>query len=180
MNENKLLNFIQSKKLLVPFFVVLILISSLFIAKLVKNADEIKEIDVTSYKKENIKAYSYYIDEFYYEDSGIYLKDDIVKMSGWIVKPNIEVKDISIKVVFKDMVTNRYYRMPTLMVSRNEVTSFVEDGYNHQYSGFSMNVKYDKLDRNTDYKIYILYSINGTTYLVDLNYTLKINGERHV
>ena len=180
MNENKLLNFIQSKKFLIPFFIILILISSLFVTKLSKNANEIKEIDVSTYIKDNIKNYSYNIDEFYYEDSNIYLKDDIVKISGWIVKPNIEVKDISIKVVFQDMVTKRYYQLPTLMISRNEVTSFVDDGYNHQYSGFSMNVKYDRLDRNTDYKVYILYSINGNTYLVDLNSTLKINGERHV
>ncbi len=180
MNEKKLLNFIQSKKFLVPFFIVLILISFLFIARLCKNADLIKEIDVTCYEKDNIKNYSYNIDEFYYEDSNIYLKDDIVRISGWIVKPNIEVKDISIKVVFKDMVTNRYYQLPTLMISRNEVNSFVDDGYNHQYSGFLMNVKYDRLDRNTDYKVFILYTINGTTYLVDLNSTLKINGERHV
>lgn len=179
-NDKKLLNFIQSKKFLIPFFIVLALFSFLFFCKLTNNANQIREIDVSTYKKDSINNYSYYIDEFYYEDSGIYLKDDVVKLSGWLAKANIEVKEVSIKVVFQDMVTTRYYQTPTLMIDRSEVNSIVDDGLNHPFSGFSMNVKYDELDRDTDYRVYILYTLNGKTSLIDLNYTLKINGERHV
>ncbi len=179
VNENDVLHAIQSKKIIIPFISFIAICFGLFFALCVWNSDKIKEIDVSSYTKDSSRNYSYYIDELYYEDTNIYLKNNIVKMSGWFTKANEETSDVSIKVVFQNMSTGKYYLMPTLMIAREEVTSFVNDGYNHQYSGFSMNVIYKRLDKDADYKIYILYSFNGAYYLVDMNFTLKTTGEKN-
>lgn len=178
MNEEKVLKNIQSKNFVIPFTTILLIIFCFLFVLFVKDSQKIERINVDNCIKTKDTSYQYYVDELYYEDSNIYLKKDIVKMSGWFAKPNEKTDDVSIKVVFKNMNDGIYYQMPTLMISRPEVSSFVGDGYNHQYSGFSMNVEYSRLDKNADYKIYLLYSLNGKDYLVDLNRTLKTSGEK--
>lgn len=178
MNEEKVLKNIQSKKFTISFVTILLVIFSALFVLFVKDSQKIEIINVDNCIKTKDTNYQYYIDELYYEDSNIYLKKDIVRMSGWFAKADEKVEDVSIKVVFKNMNTGIYYQMPTLMISRPEVSSFVGDGYDHQYSGFLMNVEYSRFDKNADYEIYLLYSLNGKDYLVDLNRTLKISGEK--
>ena len=178
-NEYEMLDTLKSRKFLIPLICFLTVVAGLFFIVSTWNVNRIKELDTSYCIKDSASNYQYSIDEFYYEDTSIYLKDNIVHMSGWFTKVKANIDEVSIKVVFQDMQTEKYYIMPTLMSQREDVISFVNGEYNHRYSGFSMDVEYKRLNKDTDYKIFILYDLNGKYYLVDMNSTLKTSGYRY-
>lgn len=177
MKEEKLLGKIQGKKFLITLSCILIAIFLVIWIFLVKNVTTIKKLDVSNIKTETVSSYSFYIDELNAQRSNISNKKDYIEMSGWFAKNNTQVESVSLNIVLKNKNTGIYYLIPTYFYSREEVSSFINDGYDHQYSGFSIKIPYlDDLD-NSDYEIYVLYTLNNEEKLVSLNTTLKTWGQ---
>lgn len=177
MEKQTLLKKIQGKKFLVILSLILTTVFLVIWILLVKNVTTIKVLDTSSIKSDNISNYSFYIDELDAQRSNISNKKDYIEMSGWFTRNNAEIKTVTLKIVLKNKSNNIYYLIPTDFYSRKEVTDFINDGYNHEYSGFSIKIPYlDDLD-NTDYEIYILYGLNDEERLVSLNTTLKTWGK---
>lgn len=177
MNESKLLDKLQSKKFLLWLSIIIISVFLAIWILLVRNVTTVSQIDVSNIKTDKISNYSFYIDELNADRSNISNKKDYIEMSGWFSVKNKEVDTVSLKVVLKNENTGIYYLIPTYFYSRQEVTSFINDGYNHEYSGFSIKIPYlEDLD-NTDYEIYVLYTLNDQEKLISLDTTLKTWGK---
>lgn len=135
---------------------------------------ELKDIDKYNKQEDSI---TYNIENY----SCVKKKDKYeIEINGWCLKERQKVKEEEIYVVLHKINTERYYKLPTEVYIREDVTGFFSDGYNYDYSGLYVNIKTDKFDFDMDeYDIYILYSLNKNEYLIktDLFLTAEKNNE---
>lgn len=174
MNEDKIMNYMQSKKFLLSFtFAIIVILTAIWIF-LVHHENRIIEIDIEPTIIADSSNYLMYIDNLTWKRDNISNTKDFINIDGWLIKPGEEVKTATIKIVFQDTETEKYYIIPTTMVERNDVTKYSADGLSYQYSGFSVCIPYfNELDTSKDYSLYALYSLNDNQVLVPFEITLK-------
>ena len=181
MNENivltddKVISLIQSRKFLICFLICLILLFVIGWVVLVSNENRIDELDVEKVIFGDANNYNINLEDLRWTRDDNSLTDDYVHISGWIVKPGTNVDAVAIRVVLKDMETEKYYIVPTGVVSRGDVTESINDGKNYEYSGFSVLLPYwRELDTDKNYELYVQYELNDEgNVLVPMNRTLK-------
>lgn len=147
--------------------VIAILICIFFVA----HEMQVTKIDVHEIEEVNEKAGAIVnIDEASYS---IRNYNDKVSIDGWCVIKGKEIKTISIWVLLKDKESGEFYKIPTTVIKREDVTAFIDDGFNYDNSGFSAKTKkrYLNLNENT-YEIWLLYEINNEKKLIFTGRTL--------
>ena len=112
-----------------------------------------------------------------------------VSVNGWVALTSVEAKKVSIYIVLKDKTDGSYYKLPTAVIERPDVTTYLNDpaespngtptNYNYSHSGFRVNTgEWNSLNPNgSQYDLYILYEINNTPYLIDTQVSSKGTGE---
>lgn len=102
----------------------------------------------------------YYIDEVNYTHNAITIQ-------GWAIKKGENIDVSECYIVLKDTSSGEYMKIPTKIISRGDLTEYFNDGFNYDYSGFFAKVLDKKLNKNSDFDIYILYQNNNEKYLID-------------
>ncbi len=112
----------------------------------------------------------------YYLDNG--KKGQTVSIRGWIDIIGRMTNSVSYWVILKDMSTGVMYQLPTAIESRPDVTEYINDGLNHDNSGFLCTVSNNGFDfTNKDYQIMIWYKTGEEEYLVDFGCSVVPKGE---
>lgn len=176
--EERIIKGIQSKCFLTAFSVSLVMIFALGWIVFVRNDTLIREIDVDPdiiVDDHDLHQYHFKIEELVSEKDNISITKDYLKIKGWLVCNGEATQSASIKIVFQDVTTGKYYLIPTQMDDRDDVTQEMNDGNNYRYSGFSVNVPYinELEDDSKDYKLFALYQLNSSRVLLPFNTTLK-------
>lgn len=176
--EERMFKSIQNKRFLIFFSMVLALLFILVWCSFVLNDTSIREIKINPNSivgKEDIDNYLYKIEELAWKRDDTSFSRDLIKLKGWLVKTGESTENASIKIVFQDTLTGKYYLIPTSMQDRDDVTEEINDSHLYRYSGFSVTASYiEALDESTqDYALYALYQLNNKTVLLPLNTTLK-------
>ena len=112
-----------------------------------------------------------------------------VSVNGWVALTTTEAKKVSIYAVLRDKADGIYYRLPTSVIERPDVTVYLNSpsespngiptNYNYNHSGFSVNTgEWNSLNlKENQYDLFILYVINDTVYLIDTQTSSKVIGE---
>ena len=101
-----------------------------------------------------------------FEEKGY--EPDSIRINGFAIIHGKATELIEINVLLKDEQTGEYWELPTEIVPRPDVTECVNDGVNYDYSGFSVDFSSSKMNfESHDYSVYLLYSANNETYLLD-------------
>lgn len=143
---------------------------------LIKNETRITKISV---EKQAIasksEGYTYFIDNLEHKGGGISITKDYIGLSGWIIKKGVELDTASIRIVLRNVVTNDFFLIPTAMVSRKDITSYINDGFEYDNCGFSVKIPINEVINTVkyDYEIYALSCFNDKERLVPLNTTIK-------
>lgn len=92
---------------------------------------------------------------------------DMLTIIGWGVIVGREPNPISIHILLRNEETNEFFKLPTVINSREDVTAHFNDGINYNNSGFSvhMNGKALNFDK-VRYEIVILYEVGEDSYVV--------------
>ena len=104
-------------------------------------------------------------------DNAYYQKNDLagtqIVIKGWCVISGKEPNPIVTHVLLRDVNSNIYYKLPTTVVTRDDVTEYINDGTDYKYSGFESSFKYSGFDfESTSYEIVLLYEIGDEAYLI--------------
>lgn len=105
----------------------------------------------------------------------------MIDITGWIIKQNSVIKRVSIKTVLKDMTTNQYYELPTVVHPRTDINTVFNDKINYTYSGFStyLPVPAALRKKKITCSVYILFSLNGKPRLIKTtNQLVLVPGEK--
>lgn len=94
-------------------------------------------------------------------------KEKELTISGWCVIPGKDTKVIENHVVFRDVENSRMYQLPTTIVARNDITTYINDGHNYDNAGFLVHliIRDFKLDQKK-YEICLLCEIAGEKYII--------------
>ncbi|KRN32080.1 hypothetical protein QS460_05710 [Liquorilactobacillus mali] len=99
-------------------------------------------------------------------------KNPTLDINGWIIKKGTHINSVSIKVALKNK-SNSYSLLPTVVTTRPDVTSTIDDGTNYNYSGFSVHMLARKKIINRRTRLYIFLQINGSTKIIKTNTYLE-------
>lgn len=95
-------------------------------------------------------------------------------IQGWVFKKDEDIKNVSSYYVLYDEQESKYIRLPSKMVTRNDVPKNLKVGYKISNCGIASMIKINKLNKTHTYKIYVLYGNNDNNILVYMH--KKING----
>ena len=159
--ESELIAFLHSKAFLRRFAVLMCALFAVGWVVLVKNENRIGRTDAARVIPADPGHYSLGLDQVSWEKDDIPAAKDFVCISGWIFKPGEEVDRVVIRIILKNTVTGECLVLPTDVVERTDITQYMDDGNNYDYSGFSVRLPYwDELDTDTDYEIIAQYQLN--------------------
>ena len=89
-------------------------------------------------------------------------------IDGWIAAYGMNSAPVKIQVaIYEDY--NKAYVLPTEVSSRDDVNDAMEDGYDHEWSGFSTHIicpDYINIEDGT-YMVSIIYTIGDTEYIIN-------------
>lgn len=166
---------LHEKKFIILFLVIAVACSIALCAFLLWNEQRISIIDVN-----NAQAISKEDGLLYNVETADYKPDtyagDMLTIRGYCFIQGRETSPVSIYVLLMDIETKKCYQLPTTVQTREDVTSFYNDGTNYDNSGYYVfvNAARLKLDRKR-YEIKILYTIENDTFLVS---TGQLLGEK--
>lgn len=136
----------------------IILLSAFFCGTCFWDAKKVSVIDMEDYKEG---------DDLYYKLDYICLKDDMLKVRGWIVQAGQEVETYDTSLVLHDPVKGMFFELPTQYEKRSDITELLNDGTDYSDSGFLSNTFIDQFDlTETQYEICIAYKNNGASYML--------------
>lgn len=97
---------------------------------------------------------------------------EYLSISGWFVERYADLKKHRehVTVLLKDNTTGTYYRLPTTMNKRTDITDNFYDGTDYSRCGFSVHVKDDVVInlQQQDYELYIYARTKSGSQLIDL------------
>ncbi|MCI8641964.1 MAG: hypothetical protein HFG79_00545 [Lachnospiraceae bacterium] len=173
---------LQNIKTIKLFMIVMSILLLLGWMGLVWNENAIREMDLDNIIfAEDSDGYLVCVDSLKRSEDGVTLTENYIELSGWMIRSGESVRDVSIKIIFRNMDTNEYLIIPTTVVERRDVTQYFNDGCNYDNCGYSVKIrKSRKINVELyDYEVYALYTLNGNTKLVPFRTTLKTWGENN-
>lgn len=165
--EEKIVALQTRKGICGILFVGMILLLAIWIL-LVHNSTGIKKIDGEIYPVKNISdGYALCLDEIKCENDNILLTEDLLEISGWMIKQGEDTNNVRLRVVLRNEVTGEYLMLPTTLLQRPDVTDYYNDGHNYDVSGFEAKISQKDIDlENCKYLVMGLYFLNGEEYLI--------------
>ena len=130
------------------------------------NEMRVTEVDVSNIPKSTVgDGVKIGLDNAYYQKNDLAGTQIVIK--GWCVISGKEPNPIVTHVLLRDVNSNIYYKLPTTVVTRDDVTEYINDGTDYKYSGFESSFKYSGFDfESTSYEIVLLYEIGDEAYLI--------------
>ena len=173
VRENIKLENFHKKKFIVSFVLIMVACIILLCSFLSWNEMRVTKVDVS-----NIPELSLDNDVKLNLDNAYYQKDALVGtqivIDGWCIIEGQETNPIVIHVLLKDMNRNIYYKLPSVVKIRDDVTEYLDDGTDYGYSGFGAFFNYSGFDfESTSYEIVLLYEVNDEAYLIPSGHTIS-------
>lgn len=165
---------LQTKKgIFWMIFLGIILLTLIWIL-LVYNSTRIRKIDGATYPVKSLyDGYTLCLDDIKCEEDNIPLTKDVLVISGWMVKKGEDTKNVRLRIVLKNDDTGEYFMLPTTLLQRQDVTTYLDDGHNYDISGFNAKILQTALDlKNSKYMVMGLYFLNGEEWLIDFGQTV--------
>lgn len=119
-----------------------------------------------------LSDYTYHIDEKFFFDKRNNDYFDNVVIKGWIFKNLSNTNRVCITVLLRGVSSKNWLVLDTFPVFRSDVTTFFNDGFNHDDSGFSAVISRSQIDFTENYSIFILYEDLGSFEIIDLHQNL--------
>lgn len=105
-----------------------------------------------------------YEGEFVFSDALAYGIDDVsvddAQISGWCIKPGSDISTYNIRIILWSDVLGYGYAIPAEMQMRNDITTYIDDGYDYSRSGFLCCINRRWMEKAV-YRIFIQYKCNG-------------------
>ena len=105
-----------------------------------------------------------YEGDFIFSDSLAYGIDEVsaddAQISGWCVKPGSDISTYNIRIILWSDFLGYGYVVPAEMQIRNDVTTYIDNGYDYSRSGFLCCINRRWMEKAV-YRIYIQYKCNG-------------------
>ncbi|MET3939713.1 lipoteichoic acid synthase [Paenibacillus sp. PvP094] len=98
-----------------------------------------------------------------------------IMVNGWAL--DFEKESSSNQIIYillQSEANNKFYRYPTELVYRPDVTEYFNNNNNYDYSGFNLTIKKEELDRGK-YSIGVIVKDNGEEKYVKTDKTFEIN-----
>lgn len=161
-------NIKRSKSILVILECLGVIILSLLVCLLLyKNVSKVETFQGNIREASVPHDFHCYLD--YVSDNG---KD--VSMQGWSYIEGESTEFFDCAIVLKQAGTDVYYRIPTALQKRNDVTeAYGSDTVNYDHSGFFARVQKSKIPSG-NFEIYIEYGTYTVPILYNTNRTLVI------
>lgn len=144
------------------------------------NKLHISTISPDKYRLVNNYAEGYMsnVDNVQYKGDKISNTKDYIELNGWVISANENMERATIDVVLMNVTTGVYYKVPTVVCTRPDVTEAygVMQEKNFDWSGFQVKLPYNKkIDPfKYDYEIMVLLRVNGgETVMVDTGTTMR-------
>lgn len=88
-------------------------------------------------------------------------------VQGWAVHEGENIETFDTSVVLYDCQKGQYYKIPSKLVIRDDITASLADGFNYDNCGFYSSVLCGKMNfESTKYQMCIAYENNAEQYLV--------------
>jgi len=114
---------LQNIKTIKLFMIVMSILLLLGWMGLVWNENAIREMDLDNIIfAEDSDGYLVCVDSLKRSEDGVTLTENYIELSGWMIRSGESVRDVSIKIIFRNMDTNEYLIIPTTVVDRRDVT----------------------------------------------------------
>lgn len=151
------------KKKTISWIIALIIIAVLLCLVFVCNITFNRTINVSNYEIVNTDSYKYEIESVERDNSKL-------TISGYFYTTKEETMIVHNFLILKDEATNKYYKVPTYMIYREDINeeSLKEDNYH--WAGFESIISSGQgININNNYHLYILSTVNEKSSLVDLD-----------
>jgi len=95
-------------------------------------------------------------------------------LRGWAFKTGENIQKSSYSVLLTGQNAD-IFEIPLVTAARKDVSKHFNDGHNYDMSGYSADGLFDasELDVKTEYKLFLKIVINGTSYVVPLNKSMR-------
>lgn len=154
----------QTEKFVKRFMIVAVAIMALiclFLSRYEMRLEEIDVDEITVLSDETVTN----VDNAYYDCNGKRLI-----INGWCIIKGKETNPVTMHVILKESDGNIFWKLPTAIVTRTDVTECVNDGINYDNSGYSVNADCRELDfSRNQYEILVLYESGDDKFLIPLN-----------
>lgn len=155
----------HKKKFIVGFVLVMSAVIILLCCFLSWYEMRVTTVDVTGITKLSLDEVTLNLDNAYYQTNA--WGGTEIKVDGWCAIAGKETNPISIHVLLKDINKNIYYKLPTSIVKRDDVTSYMNDSIDYSNSGFNASLNYSGLNFGSmTYEVVLLYEVGGDVYLI--------------
>lgn len=156
--EKKMFRKYEPRKAAGFVSVVFAALSVLFLLLVFFLNQRVEIIDISACERNNAEKVTFKIEEF--DDSY-----DFISITGYAYIPGESIDYSNIQVLAHDTKKQIYYKLPTEVVLKNEITQGMNDGYDYDYSGFKSVVYKNKIPANCS--IAILYRCNDNNILIE-------------
>lgn len=97
-----------------------------------------------------------------------------LQINGWCAIPGKPTNLVEMRVLLRDVSTQKIYQLPTTVNTRNDATSVINDGNSYENSGFSVHIMTRKFKEiGIKYEILLLYKVGGEEMVIQTNQYLN-------
>lgn len=155
------MKYLHTKKFIIKFMVIAMIIVILLCKFLSWNEMKIKKINISGIQEltEEDGAICYF-------DESNEIEGERLDIRGWFLIKGYQSTTVNLHILLKNNTTNDCYELPTAILTRTDVTENLNDGIDYDNSGFYTNAYNKKFDfENSSYEIAILYETENNKYL---------------
>lgn len=166
----------QNSKSVKIIILTLMIVFSLYGVIQVRNDSVIKEVNLSKCRVyDSSDDYNFHIDKVSFRDDGIKNTKEQLMISGFLTKTGESVSTASIFIVLRNCTDGKYYRVPTMMNQRADVTEAYADGNNYDACGFSIRIPREGIinPEHNDYEIMAIYTLNGKKRVISSGTTIQ-------
>jgi Orthoreovirus membrane fusion protein p10. len=140
--------------------VVILTIVILICCYLSFKADQVTQIPSESvvYLSDS-QQYSYSIDTVRIQTTEQSNGRNCFYINGWFIEEGVPSGHSKFNIVLRSVNTGDYYRIPTKILVRSDVTKNLNDGINYNQSGFMCYIPLEELFHENDYNYNIIFEI---------------------
>lgn len=102
---------------------------------------------------------------------------ETISISGWLIKEGVDIGVIDRYVVVKNTETQESFKVPTEVITRPDLKTYLNDGVNYEDSGFFAVISLEELTKNTPYEVYIVDASDEMMHSIKILDTIEREGQ---
>jgi len=168
---------LHTKNFVIGFLTVTLIIIAIVCKFLSWNEMRIDKVDIRGIPEiSSAEGAIFNIENAYYEKNGI--EGEKLTVSGWCIIQGREAKPVAMHILIKNTNTGECYKMPTVIITREDVTAHFNEGIDYNCSGFSVYTNCKKFDfKKSAYEVVMLYEIAEEKYIIPSGSIITVKGD---